>query len=605
MEGIDKCDECVDECDAVAKDESEAVAREAASTAYEEMIKAADSAERSAECGTEPTKEILTQERLLLACKHLRLEYLHEAEVYRLWKKINFGKKRNKTTELTKDSFVEGALRSAAVHSFVVQVIERVKSMQFTVPENYDYINSTSVNYRSDTQDFSKQFEETRQGGEPPQHRDYNFHCHYTLARQEWQDCIVRMTITRHNPQPRPWIVFTCGAMGCGKGYTFEKMSEHGHFPIEDIARVDPDYFKTLMPEWAGYVNHGNNAGTLTHQESIYIQELCQEAALQRRQNIWVDGSLRNARWFEQVFCDIRSRFPHYRIGIIHVHASEQRVRERVRERHSRTGRGVPEEMIVASVKAPPESLFILTPYCDWVARVDNEDHPNLKTFSVIDRSGDWDVMSRLWARTEPAPYEFPNRMAPLGMNTLFKVELDNGFPQEEGIVHLRYRMQESDTQWKHAGPLKILPLFVICIADSVSGVVAKRGLGMPVASIMSAYVHGDDSMTSPFHLGALLYFDRNKKLMSASCIVGHHVRSSHWLEFTGAYRCNRAQVEEAIGFGPRWAPVTVPDMQFAGALRYTWVSPGELAQVRGLGGFLYEMKDNRLILFSVRVPSG
>ena len=44
--------------------------------------------------------------------------------------------------------------------------------------------------------------------------------------------------------------MYTCGAMGAGKGYTLEWMSSHGFFPLESIVHVDPDYFKAVMVEW-------------------------------------------------------------------------------------------------------------------------------------------------------------------------------------------------------------------------------------------------------------------------------------------------------------------------------------------------------------------
>ena len=53
----------------------------------------------------------------------------------------------------------------------------------------------------------------------------------------------------------------------------------------------------------------------------ILLQELAVEEAMRRRQNCWVDGSLRNAVWFSEVFADVRERFPDYRVAIIAVRA--------------------------------------------------------------------------------------------------------------------------------------------------------------------------------------------------------------------------------------------------------------------------------------------
>jgi hypothetical protein len=56
--------------------------------------------------------------------------------------------------------------------------------------------------------------------------------------------------------------------------------------------------------------------------------------------NIWVDGSLSNAEWFEHVFRDIRARFPAYRIAVIMVLATEEVVRARA-EKRAKGARGL------------------------------------------------------------------------------------------------------------------------------------------------------------------------------------------------------------------------------------------------------------------------
>ena len=66
-----------------------------------------------------------------------------------------------------------------------------------------------------------------------------------------------------------------------------------------------------------------------------------------------------------QVFEDIRVRFPAYRIAIIYVHASEEKVRERCADRARLTGRAVPEELIRASLDDPKQSLAYKTIHGD------------------------------------------------------------------------------------------------------------------------------------------------------------------------------------------------------------------------------------------------
>ena len=76
------------------------------------------------------------------------------------------------------------------------------------------------------------------------------------------------------------------------------------------------------MPEWDAYVaRDAERAGTLCHRESGFLQEIAQEVALRRRQHVWVDGSLRDDEWSQQVFARIRARHPAYRLAILYVAA--------------------------------------------------------------------------------------------------------------------------------------------------------------------------------------------------------------------------------------------------------------------------------------------
>merc|ERR1719433_326023 len=111
-------------------------------------------------------------------------------------------------------------------------------------------------------------------------------------------------------------------------------MSSKGYFPLEDMFVVDPDEFKKALPEWDGYVkSNPRTAGDMTHLESSLLVEITQEILLQRNCNINVDGSLRDWRWYQYVFTDIKRRHPHYRIAILYVYASPEIVYERIEKR--------------------------------------------------------------------------------------------------------------------------------------------------------------------------------------------------------------------------------------------------------------------------------
>ena len=133
--------------------------------------------------------------------------------------------------------------------------------------------------------------------------RDYGYHTNYTKERQLWQDKVIQAVVTRTEAQPAPWIVYTCGPAGAGKGYALSWMSQHGYFPLEAICHIDPDQFKQVMPEWKGYVARGvDTASAFMHSESGYLQEIAQEVAMRNSQNVWVDGSLRDGNWCAAAF---------------------------------------------------------------------------------------------------------------------------------------------------------------------------------------------------------------------------------------------------------------------------------------------------------------
>lgn len=252
----------------------------------------------------------------------------------------------------------------------------------FVVAKDYDFTKSTTDNYRSQAASFSGPFADIRSS------LDYSYHAHYTEARQRWQDQAVRACIGKTDPQTRPWMIFTCGAFGAGKGHVLTWLSHQGLFPLEYIVHIDPDFFKRVMPEWKGYLsNNVEFAGSATHHESGYIQEIATEAALRERQHIWVDGSLKDYVWYTQYFDDVRRRYRHYRIAIIHVTATEEEIRKRIRIRGEQTGRMIPEADIVRSLRDPEISIKVLARQCDLVVRFDNSDGTP-KLLSVEDHSG-------------------------------------------------------------------------------------------------------------------------------------------------------------------------------------------------------------------------
>jgi len=214
---------------------------------------------------------------------------------------------------------------------------------------------------------------------------DFDYHGNYFLERQRFQDMIINDTIGGGTVHESPWIIFTAGAMGAGKGHTMEWMSAQGFFPLPDIVHVDPDKFRTELPEWRGYLERDKkSAGSMTHRESGLCVEIAQEAAMRKGKNVWIDGSLRDAEWYTQVFADIRKAHPGYRIAIFHVFADWELVVSRAESRAKSTGRIVPEADLRQSYEQVPRSVQVLCPYADFSAHISNDgSEPMLKTTCI------------------------------------------------------------------------------------------------------------------------------------------------------------------------------------------------------------------------------
>merc|ERR1719189_719550 len=130
------------------------------------------------------------------------------------------------------------------------------------VRSDYQYEKSTQENYSVENSNMTGDFAEIRA------QMDGEYHGCYDEGRQTLQDDIVKDVIGKGTPHERPWVIFSAGAMGAGKGHVMQWLSEKGFFAIPDIVHVDPDMIRTELPEWKGYLAHNKEtAGMMTHRE--------------------------------------------------------------------------------------------------------------------------------------------------------------------------------------------------------------------------------------------------------------------------------------------------------------------------------------------------
>jgi len=510
---------------------------------------------------------------------------LGEAELRRVFQKIDV----RQEGVITISDFFRGYRYNGLV-SMIVNLAQSCK--EFTVSPDYDYTKDTSENYKKDDLIFHGAFKDLRS------RVDYGYHNNYTKKRQLWQDEIVKRNVCRLNPQIQPWIVYTCGPMGVGKGYALGWMSEQGYFPLENLVHIDPDHFKLLMPEWEGYVKaNAENAGGMCHKESSFIQEIAQEVALMRNQNIWVDGSLRNTDWFSIVFKDIRERFPMYKLAIFIVEAEEQEIRNRIQKRGEETGRFVPEQMLASSLMTGQRAMNKLLPLCDFCARIDNSgDTPRLLSFETIDRSGNWAVLKNQF-QTQSSIRDFPDALAPL-LLTATPLEMSD-FAYEPSELKFEADLDShSITLTKNLSEYDVEPNATVFLSplDRYYCGTPKKIIPADTKYIAFAYplidhkLKNDDDISMFCQHGGFICFDHRRSIIAVIAI------SKHWKntmrEFIPFEKPYRWKHEWTLKIANRFRRVTIPLMRQRGARWFAYITPredfGPEYKATQFGGFVY-----------------
>jgi uncharacterized membrane protein YgcG len=301
---------------------------------------------------------------------------------------------------------------------------------------------------------------------------DYSWHPNYTVERQLWQDRIIKDVAQRHAPVRWPWLVLTCGAMGAGKGYCLRWLSRTGVFPLDNVVKIDPDHFKSVMPEWNEYKTYDAThqtitAGNNTHKESGFVQELCQTVSLQLRQNTWIDGSLQDVQWWTDWISHIRTVYPWYRIAIFYVYAKKSQVLARAHQRGQVTGRFIEQAKLLDSIEKTKIAIEMLGPLADFVARIDNSGTlPKLDVFE--DRSHSLRAISDRFRGKSDRAQRFPESLGTMSLQPLHSTLLRTSTPIKEQA-------------WKElTGPasLALIDVSAMFALDGLDGLVEESGSG-------------------------------------------------------------------------------------------------------------------------------
>jgi adenylylsulfate kinase-like enzyme len=270
--------------------------------------------------------------------------------------------------------------------------------------DSFDYARSTEENHAAASA------EDGAFVGEFKAHRstlDYSYHRRYAAKRQLLQDEIVRRMLRTvvqdaHThffcERPvQPWVVFTAGAMGAGKSRCMKWVSQKGYFPLASFVQVDPDVIRYELPEMEGYLERDRTAaGSQTHKEAGFIQEILTLEGLRLGKNVIVDGSLHDADWNSLFFARIRKEHPNVKIAIVHVSCDPSEVLRRAARRAETTGRVVPREKLLRTAEQVPRSVARLSPLTDYTINL-NTDGPEPAVGSPPGET--WVSFARQWAQ--------------------------------------------------------------------------------------------------------------------------------------------------------------------------------------------------------------
>ena len=167
--------------------------------------------------------------------------------------------------------------------------------------------------------------------------------------------------------------------MGAGKSHVLKHLHSLGLFPLQAFVNVDPDELRATLPEFAEYCRRNPAAaGRLTQKEVGYISEVLTLNALEEGKNALVDGTLRDAGWYDSYITKLKALFPKVRIAIIQITATKENVLSRALKRAEKTGRLVPEETILSAIESIPASVNALKKHADFVAVFENNETPVL-----------------------------------------------------------------------------------------------------------------------------------------------------------------------------------------------------------------------------------
>jgi len=236
---------------------------------------------------------------------------------------------------------------------------------------------------------------------------DYSYHCNYRRERQLLQDAVISEYLVKATIKDKdgkycstptePFVVFTAGAMGAGKGHVINYMDTNGYFPLASFVLVDPDEIRSLFPEYELYKSENPfKAGEMTRKEAGYIVEILTLFAMQAGKNVLVDGSLRDWEWYGEYFDQLKGDYPAVKISILHIDAPRDVIIKRAEARGNITGRKIPIETLEMAIRQVPISVAKLKDQVDSYYKVNNAP----SGVELMTENTTWSMFQDSWLQT-------------------------------------------------------------------------------------------------------------------------------------------------------------------------------------------------------------
>lgn len=212
------------------------------------------------------------------------------------------------------------------------------------------------------------------QGGSAAPHivKDANGNYMFTPERQALHDKIVAESVDGIPSSEDPTFTVMGGGPAAGKS----SLIANGELDIApNSVEVNADLCKEKLPEWE---TAGSTRAQFTHEESSYLAKRTQAAAIERQQNILLDGTGDTSPASMNKKID-GARNAGYRVDAHYVTLPTDLAIKNARERGERTGRFVPDEVVRATHVGVSQTFPAIVHKFDSVKLYDTSERGNTR----------------------------------------------------------------------------------------------------------------------------------------------------------------------------------------------------------------------------------